>query len=95
MALSQDEIDAIAKAVADSMDARLIAIIKTKLQLCLGVDCMDNEDLIKTRKAIEFADEMRKSTESFKTRAFYGTWGLVAAIIIAIGGAAANHALNK
>jgi len=93
--LSQDDIDAIAKAVADTMEARIHAIVKMKMQLCLGIDCTDNEDLIKARKALEFSDEMRQSTETFKSRAFYGIWGLCAAIVIAVGGAAANHALNK
>jgi hypothetical protein len=95
MALSQDEIDSIAKAVVESMDDRIVQVVKTKMQLCLGIDCMDNDDLIKTRRAIEFASTMLESTETFKSRVFYGFWGLLAAIVIAIGGAAANHALNK
>ena len=94
MALSQDDIDAIAVAVADRIDDRIVSVVRTKMQLCLGIDCMDNDDLIKARRAIEFASEMRISTESFKSRVFYGAWGLVAAIVIAIGGAAANHALK-
>ncbi len=93
--LSQDDIKSIADAVAESMDERILALVKLKMQLSLGIDCTDNDDLIKTRKAIEFADEMRRSTETFKSRAFYGLWGLCAAIVIAVGGAWANHTLSK
>ena len=95
MQLSQEDINAIAKAVVESMDERIIAVVKTKLQLALGVDCFDNDDLVRVRQAVEFADTMRKSTETMKSRVFFGLWGFVAAVIIAIAGAAANHALNK
>lgn len=95
MQLSQEDVNAIAKAVVESMDERIIAVVKTKLQLALGVDCFDNDDLTRVRNAVEFADTMRKSTETFKNRAFFGLWGFFAAIVVVIGGAAANHALNK
>ena len=95
MALSQDDIDSIAKAVVESMDDRIVAVVKTKMQLCLGIDCTDNDDLIRARRAIEFADLMRQSTETFKSRVFYGAWGAIAAIIIAVGGAWINHTMSK
>jgi len=93
--LSQDDIDSIAKAVVESMDDRIIQVVKTKLQLCLGIDCSDNDDLIKARRAIEFASELQEKTETFKSRLFYGFFGLIAAIVIALGGAFANHSLSK
>ena len=95
MTLSQDDIDSIAKAVVESMDSRIVAVVKTKLQLCLGIDCTDNDDLIKVRRAIEFACEVQEKTETFKSRAFYGLWGVIAAIVIAGGGAWANHTMSK
>ena len=91
MALSQDDIDAIAKAVVESMDSRIVAVVRTKMQLCLGIDCTDNDDLIKVRRAIEFACMMQESTETFKSRVFYGFWGIIGAVIIAGAGAVANH----
>jgi hypothetical protein len=93
--LSQDDIDSIAKAVVESMDERIIQVVKTKLQLCLGIDCGNNDDLIKARRAIEFASNLQENTEIFKSRLFYGFFGLIAAIVIALGGALANHSLSK
>lgn len=93
--LSQDDIASIAKAVVESMDDRIVTVVRTKLQLCLGIDCTDNDDLIKVRRAIESADTVRQSLETFKSRAFYGFWGTVGAIIIGALGAAANHFASK
>jgi len=95
MSLSQDDIDAIAKAVVESMDDRIVHVVKTKLQLCLGIDCTNNDDLIKARRAIEFAAELHSSSETLKSRMFYGFWGLLAAIVIGFGGTWANHFMTK
>ena len=95
MALSQDDIDSIAKAIVDSMDERIKEVVRMKLQIALGADCMNNEDISRVRDAIKFAADMQAATETFKSRIFYGFFGLIAAIIIAIGGAWTNHALSK
>jgi hypothetical protein len=95
MTLSQDDIDSIAKAVVESMDDRIVQVVRTKMQLCLGIDCLDNDDLIKARRAIEFAAELHSSSETLKSRMFYGFWGLVAAIVIGFGGTWANHFMSR
>ena len=95
MALSQDDIDSIAKAIVDSMDERIKEVVRMKLQIALGADCMNNEDISRVRDAIKFAVEMQQATETFKSRMFYGFFGLIAAVVIAIGGAWTNHALSK
>jgi len=95
MALSQDDIDSIAKAVVESMDERIKDVVRMKLQIALGADCMNNDDVTRVRNAIQFAAELREKTETFKSRMFYGFFGLIAAIVIAIGGAWANHTLSK
>ena len=91
MPLSQDDIDSIAKAVVEHMDDHIIAVVRTKIQLCLGIDCTKNEDLVKGRRAIEVASELIE----LKSRIFYGFCGLIAAVVIASTGALANHILSK
>ena len=91
MALTQDDIDSIAKAVVEQMDDHIVAVVRTKIQLCLGIDCMKNDDLIKGRRAIEVASDFIE----LKSKVFYGFWGLIAAVVIASTGALANHLLSK
>ena len=95
MPLSQDDIDGIAKAVVESMDERIKEVVRMKLQIALGADCMNNDDVTRVRDAIRFAHELQMSTETFKSRAFYGFWGIVGALVIAAGGTYANHLMTK
>lgn len=109
MALTREEIDQIADAVAKRQGDAMVAAFKLKFELMFGVDCTDedqrddsraafkwllNLDRAKVDRNLEFVDDLRGGVARGRERLWLWVLGLLNTAAIAAIGWAVTEARN-